>query len=365
MRDVRRLALFLGTLAAHCAVSSHARAAEPSAAECAAANEKSAELQKAGKLLEARAELATCGAASCPADVHDTCTKRGAELSSAVPTVTLDVKGGAGSDLAHVAVTLDGQPLPTGLDKIAGVEIELDPGDHVFTFRAPGQPPSEKRFTLRDGEKRRESVDLGSLAPPPPPTTDAAPQTAAGTVVQFYSPSDRWADGRWSLVDKDHLLVCNFPCAHPVPQDSGLAIRRIPTQYGHEDEFYALPKTFDVPQGQSGRITVSKARLWGTYGRYGSIFPILLGTTAGVVGLYFAGAATSLSTGPPGTTPLFTKGDADAIAVSMTALGVILLGGGVTWLILARDPQVSIVPEDSPPPKPTSRAFAPPFGLSF
>jgi hypothetical protein len=49
----------------------------------------------------------------------------------------------------------------------------------------------------------------------------------------------------------------------------------------------------------------------------------------------------------------------------MTALGVILLGGGVTWLILARDPQVSIVPEDSPPPKPTSRAFAPPFGLSF
>jgi len=334
----------LGAFAAYGMLAAPAALADPSGAECAGADARSAELRREGKLLEARAELATCSAASCPADVHDACARRTAELGAAIPTVTLEAQSGGAVDLAAVVLTLDGQPLPARLDKMNGVEIELDPGDHVLTVGVPGEASREVRFALREAEKRREPLDLAPPAKPAPPAAPPTLPTAGGTVVQFYSPSERWASGRWSVVDKDHKLVCKFPCAYPVTQDSGLEIRRIPIEYGHDDEFYPLPKTFDVPPGQRGRITVTQARLLGTYGRYGSIFPILVGLPATVAGLYIAGSVTSLTTASDAE---LTRGGAEALAVGLTTLGVLLLGGGITWLVLARDPQVSIVPEGS------------------
>jgi hypothetical protein len=355
MRDARGLVLLFPMLLGLLGLAAPAWAADPSAAECSASDQKAAELESLHKLLEARGELATCSAPTCPADVRDGCARRAKDLAGRVPTVALEIKGASGRDLGRIVVTLDGEPLPAGLDKLDGVEIELDPGDHVVTLRAPGDGTSggsargvvklaaiERRFTVHEGEKKREPVDLGSATTPSPvaPITT----TVGGILVQFYSPSDRWADGRWALVDKEHALLCPFPCLHAVAQHSGLEVRRVPPQYGRDEEFYPLPETFSVPPGERGRIVVSQARLLGTYGRWGSIFPLLVGVPVTIAGMYLGTSVSSLSTGQ---SAVFTKGEAVGLSVGLTVLGTLLVGGGITWLVLARDPQVSIVPESA------------------
>jgi hypothetical protein len=154
------LAGLLGSLLA----VAHAAGAEPTKRECAAANESAQDLRHAGKLREARTNLAACTAASCPGPVREDCAQRLKEVEAAIPTVIFEAKNAAGHDLSAVRVTMDGEPL---LDKLTGTAIALDPGEHHFAFEADGLRRFEDTVVLREGDHDRLVQVALDLSTPP------------------------------------------------------------------------------------------------------------------------------------------------------------------------------------------------------
>ncbi len=149
-------------------------AADPTTAECLSASESSLALRRQHKMRDARTQLLTCSAASCPADVRDECTRRVAEANTAIPTIVFAAKDSAGDDLVAVRVTMDGQPIA---DRLEGTALAIDPGEHTFTFETAGQAKIKKQFVIREGEKdRRERIAFGapSAASAPTPTAEPA-----------------------------------------------------------------------------------------------------------------------------------------------------------------------------------------------
>lgn len=147
-------------------------------AACIAASEQSLTLRQQGKLRDTMKALVVCADPACPDEVRAECAKRVDTVNAATPTLILSAKDGSGNDLYDVTVTMDGAPL---LQKLDGLPLSLDPGEHTFDFQVTGQPPLEKKFVLREGEKdRREGVVIGTapvtqpLTPPPPPVAPSS-----------------------------------------------------------------------------------------------------------------------------------------------------------------------------------------------
>src|SRR5882724_2327615 len=105
--------VFISAVVACCVFFSapSAQAADPTTADCLTANEKSIQLHSEHLFRAARAELLTCAAGSCPADIRTECTRRVAELNTAMPTLVFEVKDANGADLSDVKVTMDGAVL--------------------------------------------------------------------------------------------------------------------------------------------------------------------------------------------------------------------------------------------------------------
>ena len=141
--------------------------ADPTKRECIDANADAQVKQKEGQLHAAQGALKVCIHAACPAAVRDDCTQRLAALTPLIPAVVFEAKDAKGNDLSAVKVTMDGQPLAEKLD---GNPIEVDPGEHTFTFETAGAPVVTKKLVLRQGESaRREQVVLGDETPAPAP----------------------------------------------------------------------------------------------------------------------------------------------------------------------------------------------------
>jgi hypothetical protein len=159
-----------------------ARAADPTTTECVSLNEKAGPLQKAGKLVEAHASLVRCSASSCPAVVRDDCAKEALAVDAAIPTIVFEARDGAGNDRSDVRLTIDGE---ARADRLTGVALDVDPGDHTFAFEASGLPPLEKHFVIHAGEKnRREQIVLGPLAKPAAPPADRSDRTQRGVALR-------------------------------------------------------------------------------------------------------------------------------------------------------------------------------------
>lgn len=164
-----------------CAAASSS-AAEPTKAACIAANESAQDLRGAGKLLEARSQLAVCVSETCPGPVRQDCAARLADVDKALPTLVLVAKDASDGNLAGVRATIDGKALAGTLN---GTAIPLDPGEHHVVLEADGQARVEKTLVLHEGEKaRREVVVFAAPAPAAPapteaPSPEAAPPDAA------------------------------------------------------------------------------------------------------------------------------------------------------------------------------------------
>jgi hypothetical protein len=164
-------------------------AAVPTTADCLTATESSVTLGDAHKLRAERAQLLTCAAASCPADIRKDCVSRAEEVSRQIPTIIFGAKDASGVDLNAVKVTMDGEELA---ERLEGTALFIDPGEHSFVFETTGQPPVTKKFTIQQAQKdRREWIVFGAPAPVPeiPPRLDvqnseheppAAPSGATG-----------------------------------------------------------------------------------------------------------------------------------------------------------------------------------------
>jgi hypothetical protein len=165
--------LLAATAALAAATGTHAaRAADPTLSDCISANEASLQARADHKLRQAREQSLLCAADRCPSEMRDQCRHRVAQVNATMPTIVFAVQDGSGADLGAVKVSMDGTPIA---DRLEGTAISLDPGEHKFTFEVAGQPPVEKTFILREGEKnRREKIVIGppaAAAPTNPPSS--------------------------------------------------------------------------------------------------------------------------------------------------------------------------------------------------
>jgi hypothetical protein len=160
-----------------------ARAADPTTADCLAANDASITLRREHKLRAARAQLLICAALSCPAEIRRECTRRVDAVNTAIPTVVFEIVDSGGNDLTSVKVTVDGEAL---VDRLEGTALSIDPGPHTFTFESPGKVVVRREFVILEGQKDRrlriELADAGArvaTAPTAPAPSPAVPSAAA------------------------------------------------------------------------------------------------------------------------------------------------------------------------------------------
>ncbi|MDI1480809.1 hypothetical protein [Polyangium sp. y55x31] len=163
------------------ATPSHAAPPDPARkAQCAAAFEEGQELEKAGRLVEARGKFVSCSDEACPAVVRDECATMLPRVESSLPTIVPGLRDAQGNDVVAAEVTLDGAVLTKTLD---GQPIAVNPGPHTLRFVAPNAAPVERQVVIRVGEKNRViTVDLeGPAKTSPDAGTDKPADAGAST----------------------------------------------------------------------------------------------------------------------------------------------------------------------------------------
>lgn len=152
-------------------VPSAAKAADPSASEgCVDAATEGQALRDAGKFRAARERFVACSRPACPKIVLVDCVQWRLTLEAQTPSVVFLVKDSSGQDVTNTRVSIDGELLVDGLD---GRAIEVDPGNHVFRFEAPGFEPTEK--TVLVPEALKGTKVSAALVRVPPPQQAARP----------------------------------------------------------------------------------------------------------------------------------------------------------------------------------------------
>jgi hypothetical protein len=156
-------------------------AADPSTKqECVVANETAQDLQRSGKLVEARTQLLTCAASACPAAVRTDCADQLQAVDQLLPTVVFLPKDAASGAVAGASLAVDGVPLAGALD---GTPVPVDPGQHTFTIRLTGQAPVVLRLVLKGGERlRREVVFKAAVPGAKPARAEGGAQVSAAAV---------------------------------------------------------------------------------------------------------------------------------------------------------------------------------------
>jgi hypothetical protein len=169
-------AILLGALL----VTSIAAADELTKQECVSANESAQDLQRLGKLREARGRLAVCVSESCPGPVREDCAARLAEVDKAMPSLVFEVRDESDRDLSAIRITMDGQPLT---DKLDGAAIPVDLGEHRFVFEAQGFARESRTLVMRQGDKNRREriVLLTAHVAPPMSTASTTPAVSEST----------------------------------------------------------------------------------------------------------------------------------------------------------------------------------------
>jgi hypothetical protein len=148
-------------------------AASPSAGDtCVMAYEQAQQNQRARRLLQSRADLQLCQRV-CPSMLTLDCDRWLGEVTGAIPTVILYAVDQQGRSLSAVRVLVDGAPLVESLD---GAQVEVDPGEHTFTFEGRRGGRTETRVTVSSSERaqtisvRLDEAAVGALRSPPTAT---------------------------------------------------------------------------------------------------------------------------------------------------------------------------------------------------
>jgi hypothetical protein len=155
-----------------------APAKPPTKSECIAFNEDAQDLEREGKLRDARTKLAVCVAATCPGAVREDCAERLSRMEVRIPSLVFDVKDAAGNDVTGVRVRVDGELLPNELN---GTPIEFDPGRHQLAFEAQGLAPVQRTLIVTEGEQgRRVHVEMVAPSAAAPAASPSAPAVPTG-----------------------------------------------------------------------------------------------------------------------------------------------------------------------------------------
>jgi hypothetical protein len=177
---IRRVIVALVALAS---TSAHAA---PPVKQCIATAESGQQLRRAGKLLAAYQEFASCTAMSCPPVVRRDCGRWLEEVDAATPTVGARLEDSSGNEVLSGVVLVDGQPLRSN-----GQSMPIDPGVHRFVWQRGDAGDVVQDVVVREGERNRVIVlrvperpastnfsrEEGSSVPPRAP---AAQERSAG-----------------------------------------------------------------------------------------------------------------------------------------------------------------------------------------
>lgn len=120
--------------------------------ECVQAYEQAQVLQKASKLIEARAQMLTCAHVRCPEIVRNDCVQWLNALDAHLPSIVLGALGPDGHDAIAVQVWIDGRKV---LDRLDGRALPMNPGPHRLRFVTAGAEPVDLEVLVREGEIRR------------------------------------------------------------------------------------------------------------------------------------------------------------------------------------------------------------------
>lgn len=161
-----RTLLLVGGLALTTVPAERARAeGDDAASACADAAEEGQRRRIAGQLHAARATFDGCLRPECPALVQKDCAQFVLEVETAMPSVVVAARDGAGADLTAVRVLVDGAVF---LERLNGQAQAIDPGVHRFHFETSGAPPLDQTIVVHEGEKSRViAVTLQAPLPPP------------------------------------------------------------------------------------------------------------------------------------------------------------------------------------------------------
>jgi hypothetical protein len=193
---VTHATLLACTLTAAAVLAATAAGATPTKAECIAASETGQDLEHAGKLREARSKLALCVAAACPGVLREDCAQKLGGVTTRIPSVVFAAKDGAGNDLTEVRVAVDGAPL---VDRLDGTAVELDPGEHRFTFESGGLPVVTRSFVVREGEKGRHELVVLKAPGKAPVSRETAGEAPVEHADAPSSPPDSTGDGQRTI----------------------------------------------------------------------------------------------------------------------------------------------------------------------
>jgi hypothetical protein len=119
---------------------------------CVAAADAAQQQRTEGKLREARTSLHVCAREVCPPIVRNDCTQWLAEVEATVPTIVLRAQNARGQDLTDVRIRIDNEAVAEKLD---GLPIEIDPGQHVVTGERAGSKPLRQEIVINTGERNR------------------------------------------------------------------------------------------------------------------------------------------------------------------------------------------------------------------
>jgi hypothetical protein len=155
----------LGLLAASLVASSIASADDKTA--CVNAYGNAQKLRNGNQLVSAREQMRLCAQPTCPKFISRDCTAWLVEVEPRIPSVVLFAKDSAGAEVSNASVSMDGVVLAQQLD---GHAIEVDAGQHTFTFAFANGTKIDQSYVVLEGQKdQRVGVTVAAPAQPPPP----------------------------------------------------------------------------------------------------------------------------------------------------------------------------------------------------
>jgi hypothetical protein len=154
---------------------------------CIPAYEQAQSLRADGRLIAAREKAILCARSSCPKALAKDCTRWVGELDESIPSIVPQARAVDGTDATDVEVRMDGEVLT---QKIDGMAVRVDPGEHKFAFTHSGAPTVEMVVVVHEGEKSRpvtatfHGATPAPVAPHPPqpplPAQPAMPAASGG-----------------------------------------------------------------------------------------------------------------------------------------------------------------------------------------
>jgi hypothetical protein len=156
---------------------------------CFEAAEQAQLLTNAGRLRASRPHLLICTREQCPSQMRRDCGRWLADADAALATVVLEAHDSKDQSLTDVRVEVDGEMLVARID---GIPVEIDPGQHTFTFVLPSGVRVEQQVTILGGERAKrlsvvlESPDQHSTRPDTRPSSPS-PSTRSISLVAYIA----------------------------------------------------------------------------------------------------------------------------------------------------------------------------------